>query len=542
MDGSSRRNPRSPEATEAWVLGSGTASLASAVYLITHAKLRPSAVHILDEHLSLQETIHRQGSAHAGYDQFAACLPVPIGSELKEFLDTIPSAVAEGQSFLDDIQQEEKRLAIDRTGRTCFIAQKDGCFKHLPTDSLNLGWNHRINLVRLFMKGEKPCKESQYGTFSGEAFLRVPFGQSGQFSEFGFQPWHSAAEFRRAIRQYLSSFRSLSISSCLDITGHYQYESVHLPIYFFLQSQGVDFQFGTKIRNIETTLNQNQYAITQLSLSRHGLDFQKQLGPSDIVLATLGSTVSGCAIGTNDQPPPWHSIEASDHLDANWSLWLEVGNKYQGLGNPYKFCTRKSESILESFTVTTEDMEFFDHLESLSQCPCQAGAMIIMKDSSWGLSICLPVQPVFPQQPQDVRVLWGFALLPEIEGDHVKKSMLSCSGAEVMSEILYHLDLPRDMAMEALQRSIVIPRAMPRMSSILLTRSLEDRACITPKSISNVGLVGSFVEVAGRSCVDVSYSVHAARIAVSHLMGLEPRPEETPGPSISRLLITLLCK
>ncbi|KZN86256.1 Oleate hydratase [Penicillium chrysogenum] len=392
MDGSSRRNQRSPEATEAWVLGSGTASLASAVYLITHAKLRPSAVHILDEHLSLQETIHRQGSAHAGYDQFAACLPVPIGSELKEFLDAIPSAVAEGQSFLDDIQQEEKRLAIDRTGRTCFIAQKDGRFKHLPTDSLNLSWNHRINL--------------------------------------------------------------------------------------------------------------NQYAITQLSLSRHGLDFQKKLGPSDLVLATLGSTVSGCAIGTNDHPPPWHSIEASDHLDANWSLWLEVGNKYQGIGNPYTFCTRKSESILESFTVTTEDMEFFDRLESLSQCPCQAGAMIIMKDSSWGLSICLPVQPVFPQQPQDVRVLWGFALLPEIEGDHVKKTMLSCSGAEVMSEILYHLDLPGDMAMEALQRSIVIPRAMPRMSSTLLTRSLEDRACITPKSISNVGLVGSFVETPGRSCVD----------------------------------------
>jgi oleate hydratase len=541
MDGSSRHNQRSAEATEAWVLGSGTASLASAVYLITHAKLRPSAVHILDEHLSLQETIHRQGSAHAGYDQFAGCLPVPIGPDLKEFLDTIPSAVAEGQSFLDDIQQEEKRLAIDRTGRTCFIAQKDGCFRHLPTESLNLGWNHRINLIRLLMKREKTLQGVAIRDFFRRSFFESTFWTIWSM-QFGFQPWHSAAEFRRAIRQYLSGFRSLSISSCLDVTGHYQYESIYLPIYFFLQSQGVDFQFGTKIRNIETTLNQNQYAITQLSLSRHGLDFQEKLGPSDIVLATLGSTVSGCAIGTNDHPPSWHSIEASDHLDANWSLWLEVGNKYQGLGNPYTFCTRKSESILESFTVTTEDIEFFDHLESLSQCPCQAGAMIIMKNSSWRLSLCLPVQPVFPQQPQDVRVLWGFALLPEIEGDHVKKNMLSCSGAEVMSEILYHLDLPRDMAMEALQRSIVIPRAMPRMSSTLLTRSLEDRARIAPESISNLGLVGSFVETPGRTCVDVSYGVHAARIAVSHLMGLETWPEKSPSPSISRLLITLICK
>ncbi|CAG8086350.1 unnamed protein product [Penicillium nalgiovense] len=541
MDGSPRYNQRSPEATEAWILGSGTASLASAVYLITRAKLRPSAVHILDEHPSLQETVHRPGSAHAGYDQFASCLPVPIGSGLKELLDTIPSAVAEGQSFLDDIQQEEKQLAIDRKGRTCFITRKDGCFKHLPTESLTLCWNHRINLIRLLMKREKTLQGKEIRNFFRKTFFESTFWIIWSI-QFGFQPWHSAAEFRRAIRQYLSDFHSLSISSCLDITGYYQHESIFLPIYFFLQSQGVDFQFGTKVRNVETTLKQNQYTITQLALSQHGLDFKKTLGPSDIILATLGSTVSGCAVGTNDHPPACHSIEAGDHLDANWSLWLEAGNKYQDLGNPYTFCTRKSESILESFTVTTKDIEFFDYLESLTQCTSQAGAIILMKNSSWGLSICLPVQPVFPQQPQDVRVLWGFALFPENEGDHVKKNMLFCSGAQVLSEILYHLDLPREMALEVLQRSITIPRAMPRMSSALLTRSLEDRAYITPKTISNLGLVGPFVETPWRTCVDVSYGVHAARIAVSRLMNLEAWPEESFGPSISRLLVTLLWK
>ncbi|KAJ5852994.1 hypothetical protein N7534_005537 [Penicillium rubens] len=230
-------------------------------------------------------------------------------------------------------------------------------------------------------------------------------------------------------------------------------------------------------------------------------------------LFTLGSTFSGCAVGTNDHPPAWHSIEASDHLDANWSLWLEAGNKYQDLGNPYTFCTRKSESILESFTVTTKDIEFFDQLESLSECTSQASAIF----------------PVFPQQPQDVRVLWGFALFPENEGDHVKKNMLFCSGAY------------RD-GFEVLQHSITIPRAMPRMSSTLLTRFLEDRAYITPKSISNLGLVGPFVETPWRTCVDVSYGVHAARIAVSRLMDLEARPEESSGPSIARLLISLLWK
>jgi oleate hydratase len=359
---------------------------------------------------------------------------------------------------------------------------------------------------------------------------------------FGFQPWHSATEFGRAVRQYLSDFHSLSILSCLDLTGYYQYESIHLPIYFFLQSQGVDFQFGIKIRNIETAVNQNGRTISRLAVSQNGLEFKKLVGDSDIVIATLGSTVSGSAIGTNDLPPAWHSIEAGDHLNANWALWLEAGNKYPDYGNPYTFCTRKSESILESFTVTTEHIGFVDYLQSRLQRTCQSGAIILMENSNWGLRLCLPVQPVFAQQAHDVRVLWGFALFPENEGEHVKKNMLACSGAEIMSEILYHLDASDEMAAEVLQRSITIPRAMPRMSSGLLTRSLQDRPCIIPESIVNLGLVGSFIETPWRTCVDTSYGVHAAQKAVSHLMGIKDWPEDPPGPSIMRLLATLLCK
>ncbi|KAJ5931412.1 hypothetical protein N7516_005901 [Penicillium verrucosum] len=85
MDISAQYNRRSPETTEAWILGSRTASLGSAVYLIKKAHLHP-AVHMLDEHLSLQQTLHDQGSTHAGYDQFAGCLPAPVGTALTELL------------------------------------------------------------------------------------------------------------------------------------------------------------------------------------------------------------------------------------------------------------------------------------------------------------------------------------------------------------------------------------------------------------------------------------------------------------------------
>jgi oleate hydratase len=304
----------------------------------------------------------------------------------------------------------------------------------------------------------------------------------------------------------------------------------------------VDFQFGIKIRNVETTINQNRRTISRLAVSQNGLDFKKIIKQTDIVIATPGSTVSGSAVGTNDLPPEWDSIDAGDHLDANWALWLEAGNKYPDHGNPYTFCTRKAESMLESFTVTTEHLEFVNYLHSLSRCESQAGAVILINDSNWGLRLCLPARPFFAKQSPDICVLWGFALFPEKEGEHVKKTMICCSGAEIMSEILHHLNPPGEMMMEVLQHSITIPRAMPRMSSALLTRFLKDRPGITPESIVNLGLVGPFVETPWRSCVDASYSVHVAQEAVSRLMGLEGWPEESPSPSILRVLVNLLWK
>lgn len=360
---------------------------------------------------------------------------------------------------------------------------------------------------------------------------------------FGFQPWHSATEFRRAIRQHLSDFRSLSILTCLDITGYYQFDSIYLPIYYYLQSQGVDIQFDTKVKNVETRVKKDRIrTIVGLSITQDGLGSKINLGPDDIVIAALGSTVSGSAVGTNNLPPAWRSVQPSDHLDENWSLWLEAGNKYPDMGDPYTFCTRKSESMMESFTITTENIEFFDYLNSHSKCRSEAGAIILMKNSSWGLSLCTPVQPVFTHQPPNIRVLWGFGRFPNQKGDCVKNSMLYCCGAQILAEIVHHLELPSEMATEVLRQSITIPRAMPRITSTLLTRSPGDRLAIIPRSISNHGVVGPFVEIPERTCVDPSYEVDAARIAVSHLMGLEPWTGEIPYPSFSKLLRTLIMK
>lgn len=279
--------------------------------------------------------------------------------------------------------------------------------------------------------------------------------------------------------------------------------------------------------------NNNQRTIIGLRLIHDGRETRQIIGSEDMVIVNLGSTVSGSATGTNDIAPFWDSIDPDETLNQNWSIWLDLGNKFHSFGNPYKFCTRQSESMLESFTITTRDTEFFDCFSQRSDCNSNSGAFIFVQNSSWRLNVCIPNQPVFPDQPQDVRVLWGFAHSPHCKGDYVKKSMLQSSGAEIMRELLGHLNVPHKRPMSF---TVTIPRAMPRMSTLLLTRALSDRPHIIPKGVSNMGLIGHFVEIPRRTCVDVSYGICSAQIAVAHLAGLKAPSVDSSMSTVSAIV------
>lgn len=306
--------------------------------------------------------------------------------------------------------------------------------------------------------------------------------------------------------------------TCLDITGYYQYESVFLPICRFLQNLGVDFQFGTKVTDIVIFSSNGCQTVSRLDVIQRGLELQIHLCRQDIVIMTVGSTISGSVTGTNSLPPVWQPIGTEGQLDQNWLLWLELDSRNGKFGNPYNFCTRLSESICESFTITTQDTAFFNYLNSLSRSSSRDGVFISLRESPWRLNVCVPIQPVFPQQPDDVHVLWGFASFPRCKGKYVKKAMPKCSGAEILVELLGQLNVPSELH---IRHTITIPRVMPRMSSFLLARSLHDRPDIIPRDTTNIGLVGQFVDIPQYSCVDPSYSVRSAQVAVSRLMGVD---------------------
>lgn len=298
----------------------------------------------------------------------------------------------------------------------------------------------------------------------------------------------------------------------------------------------MDFRFDAKIGRIVTIPDCGHHTISRLDIIQRGFEISEDIRSHDIVLATLGSTGSGCTVGTHEHPPVLQSIEPTEQLDENWSLWLELGPRHSKFGNPYNFCTHRSQSMLESFTITTKDLAFFKHVSSLSRFTSAAGTFIILRESRWRLNLCIPRQQVVQDQPPSVRVLWGYALFPESKGEFVNKPMLHCSGEEILSELLPHLNFPSQLH---LGHTILIPRVMPRMSSCLIARSPDDRPQVIPPNTTNIGLVGQFVDLPHYSCVDMSYGVLAAERAVSELMDLHT-PFIKLKTSVSTLLRILL--
>ncbi|EAW09075.1 oleate hydratase [Aspergillus clavatus NRRL 1] len=514
-----RQEKRDPEQTEAWILGSGISALASAFYLVVNAKVPPGQVHILDSHTSLLDAIHQRGDPVRGYDQFAGCLPVPVGPPLEKLLASIPSTWGQGKSVLDEIRSQSAiRTALSHSHRASFMVQRGGKLRTVPTASLNLSFRHRIQLLCFLLKSERQLRRNAIKDYFDASFFHSIFWAVWS-AQFCFQPWHSALELKRSLLQYFHDHRSLSLLTCLDITGYYQHESIFLPIFLYLRSIHVDYQFNTKVENIVThSDDRQQQSITRLEIVQNGNHLAKNLGRDDIILMTVGSSVSESIAGTNDHPPVWNLLELGEPLDENWSLWLALRNSDARFGDPYQFCTRESESLLESFTITTGDAIFFQHLWSLSDHQSEAGIFISLQESQWRMNICVPMQPVFSDQPPSVRVIWGFATLPARKGDYVKKPMLQCSGQEILAEMLWQLNIRRPPDR---QSTVTIPRLMPRMSASLLARAQNDRPEILPRGTCDIGLVGQFVEIPHISSVDVSYSVRSAEIAVSRLMGVE---------------------
>lgn len=165
---------------EAWILGSGTGSLAAAFYLIRYAKMPPDKVHLLESRENIHEVLHQAGDSNSGYDQFAGCLPLPGGSPLRDLLASIPSSVQTDtghlQSSLCMIQSAEVHRAFAKQSLcTRVLVQKSRKPRLIATGPFDLHIKHRLELIRLVLGREKRLGRNHIKDCFSEGFFGTSF-------------------------------------------------------------------------------------------------------------------------------------------------------------------------------------------------------------------------------------------------------------------------------------------------------------------------------------------------------------------------------
>jgi oleate hydratase len=156
-------------------------------------------------------------------------------------------------------------------------------------------------------------------------------------------------------------------------------------------------------------------------------------------------------------------------------------------------------------------------MEAFSGNKPGTGGLVTFKDSHWLMSIVLPHQPHFADQPADVQVFWGYALHPDRVGDFVGKPMSQCTGEQILQELCGHLNFDVE---STFSKTICIPSRLPYITSMFMPRAKGDRPPPVPPSSKNLAFVSQFVEIPEDVVFTVEYSVRVAQMAVYELLGI----------------------
>jgi oleate hydratase len=336
---------------------------------------------------------------------------------------------------------------------------------------------------------------------------------------FAFQPWHSAIEFQRYLVRFAHMVGGFNRLQGIMRTVYNQYDSLVRPLFKWLDERGVVFAMNTTVTNLVMLETAGVKTVDQIVFERCGQSGQITVRPIDRVFVTLGSMTEGSSLGSMDAAP----ITKGKAAGGAWTLWEAIAAGHPEFGNPGVFSNHADQSKWVSFTTTMRDPTLLRIVRDLTGNVPGEGGLVTFPQSNWLASIVNPHQPHFIGQPADVSVLWGYGLFVDKPGDFVKKPMSACSGREIMTEVLGHLRVQREIE-TILSSAICIPCMMPLITSQFMPRERGDRPDVIPKGSKNLAFIGQYCELPEDVVFTVEYSIRSAQTAVYELLKLNRKP------------------
>ena len=501
------------EKTNAHMVGAGLASLAAAVFLIRDGHVPGKNIHIYEELGVTGGSMDGSGDAEHGYvirggrmfDREAYTCTFGVMESIPSLTDPKVSILDEFNAFNKKIHTHAKARLIDNDAKI--------------TDVSCLGFNRedRMALMDILINSEDSLGTKTISECFPESFFKTNFWLEWT-TLFAFETWHSAVELKRYLHRFIQELPRLNDLSGIRRTPYNQYDSMLLPMTKWLESQGVDFQLGCRVTDLEFKPSKTETTVTAFKCIKDRKETRIEVGAGDFAFATIGSLTAGTSLGSMTTAPKIND----KHVGGAWDLWEKIAKGRPEFGNPKVFDERVEESMWESFTVTLKDPTMYKRIIEYSGNQPGTGAHMTFRDSAWLMTIVVHNQPHFLNQPDNIQTFWGYGLFPYAKGDFIKKRMVDCTGEEILTEVLYHLNFKEDMN-KILKTSICIPCILPFTTAQFLTRAKGDRPQTIPEGSTNLALLGQFCEIKDDVVFTMDYSVRGAQIAVYKFLNLNKR-------------------
>ena len=526
------------EGRQAYLVGTGLASLATAVFLIRDAEFDPQSVHFL-------ERDPRAGGALDGWD-YPFGFTMRGGREMDNHFEcmwdlfrSIPSIEDPDLSVLDYYYRLNKR---DPNYSMCRATVGRGQDAH--TDGkFNLSDKGAMEVLQLFLARDEELFDKRIDEVFDDEVFTSDFWLYWR-TMFAFENWHSALEMKRYIQRFVHHIGGLPDFSALRFTRYNQYESMVLPLQNWLTEQGAQFHFDTQVDNVRfnvrhlepgaSTDEQPEKVAESIEVSHaDGTHESIKLSPDDLVFITNGSCVACSTFGRQDQPAPWDpTIKEGDC----WSLWRNIAAQAPdgSFGRPDVFCGDPAQSNWMSATVTTSDPDILAAIEHICRRDplsggVVTGGIVTAKDSKWLLSWTVNRQPQFRDQPAGSCCVWVYSLFCDTPGDYVKKPMRDCTGREICEEWLWHLGVPEGQIGELADKCDTVPCMMPYITSFFMPRNNTDRPKVVPDHARNFAFIGQFAETPRDTIFTTEYSIRTGMEAVYTLLDVDRAVPEVWG-------------
>ena len=491
------------------LVGGGIGSLAAAAFMVRDSSMPAGNISIYESLPVPGGSLDGAGNPEDGYFLRGGRMLTTDNFECTwDLFKTIPSLMHPGKSVYDETVEFNQRVKSHSNAR---LVDRNRAI--VDVSSMGFTMRDRLELLKLIEASEEALGTSRITDCFSPEFFTTRFWYLWQ-TTFAFQPWHSAIECRRYLHRFMKEFARIETLGGIKRTIFNQYDSLVRPLEYWLAAKGVKFLMNCTVTDFDLDITDGRAAVKAIRYLQGDRNETVPVGPEDLVFLQNGSMTDASSFGSMKAAPE----PLTKGQNSGWALWEKLAAGCSGFGNPAVFNSSIPETCWESFTVTLRDTAFFERMEAFTGNRAGTGGLVTFTDSRWLISVVLPHQPYFADQPEDVQVFWGYALHPGRIGDFVARPMSACTGADILQELCGHLNFDMETTFAAAN---CIPCRMPYITSMFMPRAPGDRPLPVPENARNLAFVSQFVEIPEDTVFTVEYSVRAAQIAVYKLLEID---------------------